>query len=54
MDDTTGYRPFALLHALDDRLAKRDPSFDRGRFMLIVYEIFGEPIEPVTGPDPRD
>jgi hypothetical protein len=45
---------FALLHALADRLRDRDQTFDRSGFLALAYEIFGEPLEPVTGSDPRD
>jgi len=45
-------RCFSVLHKLAQP-THGDPSFDRWRFMLTTYEIFGEPIEPVTGPDPR-
>jgi hypothetical protein len=45
---------FTRLHKVADRLAEANPSFDRWRFLVIAYEVFGETIRPVTGPDPRD
>jgi hypothetical protein len=54
MRHTAGCRCFTLLHALADKLAEADPRFDRSRFLLVAWNVFGERVEPVAGPDPRD
>jgi hypothetical protein len=44
-----------LIQRLADRLERRDPTFDRLRFLSMAWEVFvGERLRAVTVPAPRD